>query len=64
MNIYAYHISLKNYWITEKIEENDQVIYKFKLNEIGPFKLPDPYTVKTIKETISDIPSDLSLIHI
>jgi hypothetical protein len=58
MNIYTYHISLTNYWIKEKIEENDQVIIKSEFNEIGPFKLPDPYTVKTIKETISDIPSD------
>ena len=26
--------------------------------EIGPFKLPDAYKVKVIKDTISDIPSD------
>ena len=58
MNIYTYHISLTNYWIKEKIEENDQVIIKSEFNEIRPFKLPDQYTVKTIKETISDIPSD------
>ena len=58
MNIYTYHISLTNYWITEKIEVNDQVIFKSEYNEIGPFKLPDPYIVKIIKGTISDIPSD------
>ena len=58
MNIYTYHISLTNYRIREKIEVNNQVIFKSECVEIGPFKLPDPYTVKMIKETISEIPSD------
>ena len=58
MNVYTYHISLTNYRKIEKIEVNGQVIFKCEYVEIGPFKLPDPYMVKIIKEILSDIPSD------
>ena len=42
----------------ENIEVEDQVMFKSENVEIGPFLLPDPYNVKIINETISDIPSD------
>ena len=42
--------------IKEKIEVNNQVMIDCKPVEIGPFQLPDSYTVKVIKDTISDIP--------
>ena len=58
MNIYTYHFSLTDYIIEEKIEEKNQIIIKYDYVEIGPFKLPDSYTVKVIKDIISDIPSD------
>ena len=58
MNIYIYHISLTNYMILEKIEVNNQVMLKFERVEIGPFRWPNPNTVKLIKDTISDIPSE------
>ena len=58
MNIYIYHISLTDYILLEKNEENNQVMYYFDRVKIGPFKLPDPYKVKVIKDTISDISSD------
>ena len=41
----------------EKIEVNNQVMLKFECVEIGPFKRPNPYKVKLIKDTIGDIPS-------
>ena len=44
--------------ISEKIEVNNQVMIKFEHVEIGPFKQANPYTVKFIKNTISDIPSE------
>ena len=44
--------------IKEKIEVNNQVIIECKPVEIGPYQLPDSYTVKVIKDTISDIPTD------
>ena len=44
--------------ISEKIEVNNQVMLKFERVEIGPFKQANPYTVKLIKNTISDIPSE------
>jgi hypothetical protein len=56
MNKYIYHISLTNHIIKEKIEVNNQVMIDCKPVEIGPFQLPDSYTVKVIKDTISDIP--------
>ena len=40
----------------EKIKVNNQVMIDCKPLEIGPFQLPDSYTVKVIKDTISDIP--------
>ena len=43
--------------IKEKIEVNNQVMIECEPVEIGPFQLPDSYTVKVIKDTISDIPS-------
>ena len=43
--------------ISEITEVNNQEMLKFERVEIGPFKLPNPYTVKIIKDTISDIPS-------
>ena len=43
--------------IKEKIEVNNQVMIECKPVEIGPFQLPDSYTVKVIKDTISDIPT-------
>ena len=42
----------------EKIEEENIIIIKYYYVEVGPFKLPDSYKVKVIKDTISDIPSD------
>ena len=44
--------------ISEITEVNNQEMLKFERVEIGPFKLPNPYTVKLIKDTISDIPSE------
>ena len=58
MNVYTYHISLTNYMIKEEIEVNNQVIIECEPVEIGPYQLPDSYTVKIIKDTISDIPTD------
>ena len=43
--------------IKEKIQVNNQVMIECKPVEIGPFQLPDSYTVKVIKDTISDIPT-------
>ena len=58
MNIYTYHNSFTNYIIKEKIEVNNHVIIiECGPVEIGPYKLPDSYTVKVIKATISDIPT-------
>ena len=57
MNIYTYHISSTNHIIKEKIEMNNQEKLECKPVEIGPFQLPDSYTVKFIKDTISYIPT-------
>ena len=57
MNIHIYHITLTNYMISEITEVNNQEMLKFERVEIGPFKLPNQYTVKIIKDTISDIPT-------
>ena len=53
MNIHIYHVTLTNYMISEIIEVNNQEMLKFEREEIGPFKLPNPYTVKLIKDTLS-----------
>ena len=58
MNIYTYNISLTDYILIEKIEEKNERIIMFDYVKVGPFKLPDSYKVKVIKDTISDIPSD------
>ena len=58
LKIHIYHITLTNYIISEITEVNNQEMLKFERVEIGPFKLPNPYTVKLIKDTISDIPSE------
>ena len=58
MNIYTYNISLTDYILIEEIEEKNRKIIKYDYVEVGPFKLPDSYKVKVIKDTISDIPSD------
>ena len=41
----------------EKIEVNNEVMIECQPVDIGPFQLPDSYTVKAIKNIISDIPT-------
>ena len=50
MNIYTYHISLRTYITKEKIEVNNEVMIECQPVDIGPFQLPDSYTVKAIKK--------------
>ncbi len=40
--------------IKEKIEVNNEVMIECEPVKFGPFQLPDAYTVKVIKDTISD----------
>ena len=42
--------------IKEMIEVSDQVMIECEPVENGPFQKTDSYTVKVIKDTISDIP--------
>ncbi len=58
MNIYTYNISVIDYILIKKIEEDNQIMINFEYVDIGPFELPDSHKVKVIKDTISDIPSD------
>ena len=58
MNIYTYHISVIDYILIKKSEENNQIIINFDYVDVGPFQLPDSHKVGVIKDTISDIPLD------
>ena len=48
---------MTNYMLKEKIEVNNQVMIECEPVKIGTFQLPDSYTLKVIKDTISDIPT-------
>ena len=55
MNIFTYPISLTTYMTKEKLEANNEAMIECRSVEFGRFKLPDSYTVKVIKNIISDI---------